>query len=706
MAPKNSAEKELLRFDKNYASNQETADRFYNEFFPIVKDTRANRLRLDELWLKDLRQWSCRLEGNQGYQGRSFVFVPELNNQIESSIERKITSLFPNSNYINCIPLKNTTKENAEKIQAAVRYELDDRNKLIQLHDSFERANVLFGSAAYKTSFEKKEVEMYVRDQKTGKAKKQMIPMWHGTKIDVVDNFRFYVYPELRPLNEASVVFEDMIVNVEDAEESGLYYGLDRIQSIQFDMDHQWIDTTKLEFMRLSTAIRHYHKSAMFTEIWTDFRLTPNGPKVPVQAVIANNSTVVMLRRNPYWFQHHPYVGTRYVVRPGNPYYGLSLADKLRTQQDMINDVTNQTMDSIIYSLAPIMVIDPALAGDVNSMKLAPGARWLGSPEGIKAITFPDVSGSGLQIIGEIRGQFAQFSDNTPGIAPQLQGKARSATQASIVQASVGARQKVMSQREEKEVFEPLCKNVHMLLQQFMEQDYQIKIQGPDMGAWITMNIAPEDLAGDVDWIWKGVSQQEVTAVRSQQLMSFFQLALQTAQLMPGEIDIPALVKRMAKEAFELDDMDVLFKSLRQKKTVDPELENIALKEGQDVDINPGDQDELHIKVHMQLLDDKKLSADDKLRIAGHMSDHAKQKQAKDELLQNQARLQAMQSAMNSGAQGGGGPTSPGQPGGDGRSGPQVPSPMEGNLGQQASSPDRIMSAIRPAPGSGGGFGQ
>ena len=704
MAPKNSAQKELARFDRNYAEDSETADRFYQEVYPCISDTRGNRLRTDEVWLNDLRKWSCRLDFNQGYQGRSAVFVPELNNQVEVSIERKLTALFPNTNYIHCVPLKDTTEENAEKIQAAVKYELDDRNKLPALHDQFERNNVLFGSSVYKQSFEEKFVEMYVRD-KNGKPKKQMIPKWHGTKIRVVDPFRFYVYPELNSLDEAHIIFEDMMVAIDDAEDSGLYYGLDRIQALQFDLNHQWVDSTKMEIMRLATAIQNYRKSALFTEVWMDFRLTKNGPKVPVQGVIANNSQVVLLRRNPYWFQHHPYVGSRYVVRPGNPYYGLSLPDKMRTQQDMLNDVTNQTMDSITYSLAPIMIIDPALAGDVNSMKLMPGARWLGSPEGIKPITFPDVSGAGLEIIQELRGQFAQFSDNTPGIAPQLQGKSRSATQASIVAAAVGARQRVMAQREEQEVFAPLCKNTHMLLQQFMEEEYQIKIQGPDMGSWIAMNIAPEDLAGDVDWVWKGTSYQETTAVRTQQLMSFLQLALQTAQLLPqGEIDIPALVKRIAKDAFDMEDMDQFFKSLSSKKTVDPDLENIAMKEGQDVNINPGDDDKVHIATHLELFDDKKLDADDKIKVAQHISLHRAQQQAKDAVVQLQARQQALQGAIQS--QGGPAPgdAASGAGEGDGRSGPQVPSPMEGNLGQQASSPDRIFSAIQPAPGSGGGI--
>lgn len=674
------SEKELAKFSRNYAGDSSVCDRFMDYIGGRIVSTRQSRLDLESLWLEDLKMWSCKLD-EQGYQGRSNLFIPELNHQVETSSEKIVSAIFPSTDYINAIPLKGIDEEQAEKIKAAVFYELEVKNKLSALHWSFARNKVLFGNGIYKVGYEKEFVEIYIRDKK-GKAKKVQVPKWHGVKLSVVDNFRFYVYPELKDISEAELIFEDQLYNLRKAkQETKLWKNLEQVGEIAHDIDHQWVDSTKLEFMRLSNVIKYFKDHALFTTVFCNFDLVKDD-HVPVMAVIANNKQVVRLIRNPFWFQTPPYLSSKYNSRPGDPFYGLSLADKLRTQQGMMNDLANQTMDSLNFIVNPIAIIDPGLAGDINSMKVMPGARWLGSPEGIQFSQFPDVSGSGFRGMQEIRGQIAQFSDNTPGIAPQLQGKARSATQANLVSQAVSSKQRAMGKLEESEVLAPMCKMTHILLQQFQEEAYQIRIQGPDKGQWIVKNVQPEDLVGDVDFVWRGISEEERNAVRSQQLLAAYNMALQTATVMPGEVDLPEFFKLIMKEAFDIKDIDFLFNSLKQKKTVDAEIENIALEQGQDVVTNPGDNDEEHSKIHKALLD-RDLSDEATIALLRHLERHKLQGQAKAELEQMKSRVDALQAVqgMTGGPQGQGGPA--------------VPSPMEGNQSQVASSPQGMFSSAQ-----------
>lgn len=672
-----ATKKDLNRFNRNYASDQRVCDKFMQFLNGRLQSTRQTRLQLEEFWLQYLRQWSCRLD-DLGYQGRSNLFIPELNNQVEQSVEKSVQSIFPNSDYLQCIAMRDTDEKTAKKIKAAVLYELEVKNKLSSLHWSFERAKVLFGNGIYKVGFEREMLEIYLRD-KNGKAKKTYVPKWNGVRVSVVDNFKFYVSPELSELDTADLVFEDRIYNLKQAERDGIYVGLDKVPEIVHDIDHQWVEASKLELMQISNVLSYYTGCALFTDVYCDFELT-NGEVVPVMATIANNQKVIRLVRNPFWFQHHPYLTSKYTNRPASGFYGLSLADKINTQQDMINDLANQTMDSLNFIVNPIAIIDPALAGDINSMKVMPGARWLGSPEGIQFSQFPDVSGSGLRGIQEIRGQIAQFSDNSPGIAPQLQGKARSATQANIVSQNVSASQRARGKVEETDVLTPLAKMTHILLQQFQTDAWQIRVQGPDKGEWITMNVDPADIVGDVDFVWRGVSEQEQNAVRSQQLLAAYNLAMQTATVMPGEVDLPEFMKLVMKEAFDIKDIDFLFNSLKQKKTVDQEIENIALQEGKEVEIHPGDDDEEHIRLLKPLLDEK-LTDEAEYVILRHLEKHKVQGDAKRALAEMKAKVEALQAVQGMQE--------------DGRSGPAVPSPAEGNRGQVASSPQGMFSSAQ-----------
>ena len=680
-------------FGRNYASNPEIASRFLDYVNDPLQMARDNRRDLEETWLQDLRLWSCLLD-NEGYVGNSSFFVPELNDQIESSVERNLTALFPTGDFCKAIATKNVQQSDADKITMAVQYELEEKVKIIKQYDQHLRGKLLYGTAIMKQGFERKTVEVFVRNKK-GKPEKQLIPLVNGVTARPVDIFRWYIYPEeVKTLQEAEFQFEDQIVSKKSLDENAGYVNLNDVTEVTNDIDHEWVDIERLQMVQLTNALTRYYNSVLLTEIWCDFKLG-NGKSVPVRGIIANKTTCIYLKRNPFWFQQSPYLASKLKERPGNIFYGFSMPDKLRSLQYQMNDIANQTMDSLNYSINPIAIIDPALAGDVNSMKVKPGAKWLGSPEGIEFKQFPDVSGSGFRAMGEIRGQVAQFADSTPGVAPQLQGKARSATQAAIVQSSVGNRQRISSKLEESDVLCPLAKRTHILLQQFQTEAYQIRVQGPDNGSWRTEMIDPSDLVGDVDFIWKGESEAEKTAVYTQQLMGFFQAALQIQALMPGEVDIPMLFKRVAKEGFKLNDLDDIFKSLRDKKTVSPELENIALEQGQEVDIHNGDDDEMHIEVVDVLLARNDISDEARIMAARHREKHILQKQAKQEMLQAKARLDALKMAgqMGQDIQGH-------QQGGDGREGPQVPSPMEGNQGQVASA-QGMMSSASALPGGG-----
>ncbi len=617
--------------------------------------------------------WACNLTDSQAYQGRSNLFVPEFHHQIENTVNKALAGMFPNPDYLGVVPLKSTVRERAEKIRAAVYHQLEYKNNIQCLFDVHERQKSIMGTSPMRCSFVNQSTKIFVKN-KNG-IESAEIPKFKGVKWQIVDIFRWYIVPEWATMDDYFMIFEDDFTPKHILEGAKLYdkpmfVNLDDVREVSdlgTDLEHNWVDTQRMISENLSNALSYRKGQIYTTKVYIDFDIE-EGVHVPCEAVIANNGTLIRLVRNQFWMQKAPYVVGRYVRQPVRNFYGFSMGDKLRSLSYQMNDIANQTMDSLNYSLNPIVVIDPALAGDPKSFIIQPGAKWWGSPQGIQMQQFPDVSGSGFQAMQQVRAMVSQFSDSSPSVAPQLQGKARSATQASVIDREVNQDMRISSKVEEIEVLEPMCHMTHSLLQQFQKDTDQIRIQGPENGQWIMDNVSPEDLEGEVDFVWQGAQVAEKTAVYTQQLMSFFQMAVQMSTSIPelkGKVDLPKLFERVAKDGFKLDRIEDFMVDIRDNQTVDQDVENIAIAQLQDVPTHSGDDDQEHLtKIDAYLEKNKKLTLDQKLAFLKHGEKHKVQQAGKDAEKQNQARLAALQMAMQQQGpqQGQGGPPQQGQP--------------------------------------------
>ncbi len=681
------AEKEIAKFSINYAANASVAERAKEHVSDMVIAAKNGRKSKEVDWLEDLRLWACQNSDAQMYAGRSNLIIPEMHNQVESSVGQFMTGLFPNDEYIGCIPSKNTNTEEAQDIKDAVFHELDHKNNLPSLMERFQRQKVLYGSAFLKPVFEKTMKSVVVKSDK-GYPEVRQVPQYQGVKVHVMDTFHTYVWPETAQYpEEALVVFDESFIPKRLLEASKIYKNLSQVTEVQPEyQDFGWVDTVRLTMNNLSTATNQRKNAVVVTECWTDFDIV-KGEFVPCVITLANYSTVIRVQRNPFWHQSKPYLQGRYIKGPANEAYGHSLPERLRSLQYMITDIGNQTMDSLTYSLNPIALIDPGFAGDVNSFKMQPGARWFASPQGVEFKTFPDISGVGFQGMQQVRQMIQQFSDLTPQVAPQLSGKPRSATQALAVQNEMSANLRNMTMADEFDVMSPLCAMTHMLLKQFQTEEYQIIIQGPEKGQWITKQVNPEVLQKDALFTWRGSEVSQKSAVRNQQLIAAFNLAMQVNQMMPGEIDLPELYKVVMNEAFDLKDLNVFTKD-KEKKTIDPEIENLSLQGGEDCPVYPGDIFEQHMEVHGEGYKEAK-TQESKLAYLKHMEKHEIQKKAKDMLAQQEAQIKALQQQIQSAEQ----PTAKPSMAKEGN--PNMVGPV---------SPDAIMSGIRAVEPNVGGM--
>lgn len=684
------AEKEMAQFDRNYASNSRIADRAMARVKDSIHAAKTARKNKEAEWLEDLRLWACQNSDSQMYVGRSNLIIPELNNQVESSVGQFQSGLFPVDDYIGAIPMPGTDQDEAKDIRDAVFHELDRKNDLPCLMESYQRQKVLFGTAFLKVIYEKKTKNIVLKDPVKGYAAIREVPEFQGVKVKSMDTFHTYAWPETcENIQDCDIVFDESFISLRHLKRDKNYYiPNDDVKEVNQEYaDYGWVDTIRMTIANLASSTAYREKKVLTTEVWCDFDIV-EGEYVPCVITIANYNQVIRVQRNPFWHQLKPYLAGRYVKGPAGEFYGHSLAERLRSLQYMITDIGNQTMDSLTFSLNPIAIIDPGYAGDVNSFKLQPGARWFANPQGVDMKTFPDISSSGFQGMQQMRAMIQQFSDLAPSTAPQLTGKVRSATQAQAVQSEMNANMKNMIRSDEFEVLSPLCYMTHMLLRQFQTEDMQILTQGVEHGQWITKMINPNVLHKDVKIVWRGSEVAQADAVRNQQILSAFNMAMQVAQVMPNTIDLPELFKRVMYENFNMKDLNI-FIADKEKKTIDPEVENIQLNNGEEVKVNPGDDYEKHMQAHVASYKEAE-SIESKLAHLKHIEQHDLQKKAKDLIEQQKAQVQSLQAQAGAlkGEQSGGS-----QP-------PQFA--KEGNPFQAASSPAQLMQGIRPTPNTGG----
>jgi hypothetical protein len=674
------AKKVIAKFDVNYANNADVRQRALDYVLPMVSAARDGRRAKEEEWLEDLTLWSCQNTDASMYEGRSNLIIPELHNQVESSVNKYMDGLFPNDDYLGCIPLKRTKREEAEEIKAAVFHELDHKNQLPSLMVRNLRNKVLYGTSFIKVGFEKTMKTVFLKQAGRDYPEAVETPKYQGVKIKSMDTFHTYAWPEtVEDIQDCEIVFDEAFISKPKLLRDKLYTNVKDLHEVNPDFAQAgWIENARLSLNNLSTAQASRKNAILVTEIWCDFDIV-EGEFVPCVITLGNLVTPIRVQRNPYWHQLKPYLMSRYIQGPAGETYGHSLSERLRSLQYMMTDLANQTMDSMNFSLNPIALIDPGYAGDVNSFKVQPGAKWSASPQGVQFTTFPDISQSGFNGMQQIRGMIQQFSDTAPSTAPQLSGKVRSATQADAVQNEISQNMRNMVRTDEADVMSMLGYMAHELLKQYMPEEYQIATQGTEKGQWITKTINPAVLQKDAMFVWKGSEVAQASAIRNQQMISAFNMAVQMERVIPGKVDLAGLYKKVLYESFGLEDLGIWLED-KQKETVDPTIENLSLMEGEDCDVHSGDDYKEHMQSHLQSLKTEAKTPAQKIAHIKHMEAHVIQDKAQKMLAQQEAELASAKAQLGQ-EEAGEPPGPPGQLGQQGMGGgnpAQPPSTFQG----------------------------
>lgn len=381
-----------------------------------------------------------------------------------------------------------------------------------------------------------------------------------GPTMRVVDLFHFYVWPTTAPcIQDAELIFEDTQTSIDhvramselymDPEypEMGTVYDAvdeclkaggaipDDILYAREERQRKFNGETDPNSYNVSIDKGYVNLSECYWRGEIPGAKDPmSGEEYGVQdwlIVLVNDYWPVRIHPNPFYSKKRPYKDARF-LRVVDEYYGRGVTEAMASMQYMLNDINNLTIDNITNSLNPIILINEDLVTNVESLRIAPNAKWFVDPAGVQFITPPNVAQVGLATINMMQG-FIQDASGASFIAqgraaPQGRGRAQNSASGMglLLQQNSQAFQFALTELEEQLMI-PILEGNYQLAEQFMTTKLPLLVGGERNLPLVQEHVGFEDVFGLYVYSWKGSQGVKEQMALTQQMQNFMQLAIQ-----------------------------------------------------------------------------------------------------------------------------------------------------------------------------------
>lgn len=623
----------------NFAADERVRDAVRKTIIPKMKEVRNNRQSMENDWIRYYNMWNVVHDSSHTYSGRAKLYIPEVRKNVESQARQLTEAMFPNDDFLSVSPGSSGTRKGAE-IQRSIRlWQIDQAQLRVKMH-VFNRQECLYGTSPAYVCWSKKVEHAFrrARDPKTGKIKltRELIELYNGPDFIVRDLFKWYALnPKKQDILEdgtVDFVTENHFDLVAQAKQ-GYLYGLDKIEqgnSSAYRLEELERDIERAETLGLQIENQsgyagvasledkdadEKHGTHLVATVYTRLVLPQacleeEDPElgIPVKIKIYDGEHVGFVGRNPFFHQRPPYVVGKYILPNADEFYGQGIPQAIQYMQYEANSKAEQAMDSATLALNPIAFIDPALASQANDFEIEPGATWFINPAGVKLAAMPDVSATGYNAIEILRRQMADYSDRSPALPTQLQGKSRSATQSEIVDRAQSVDNKTFQLQNEILVLNPLMEMWEYLTDQNIEEDQVIMLLGRRATDWKRVLLTKNMTLGRYQYFWKASSSLQNRQIMARQMIDMMKVAgsLPPQEQMKLNMQYSELVKILWTEMFQLPDADKVLGQPEEMMAQSPEVIHKMLKLGMEVEILPNDDDKSIISFLSEKINNEK----------------------------------------------------------------------------------------------------
>lgn len=557
---------------KNYAKDADTRSFIDQWMYPMVKDVRRRRRPLEDEWTAIRRMLFLVPDEGKRYNGRSNAYLPVYARTMNTRVAGLSKGLFPSDDYMDCYDRGLGDTEQARALKAYMQWELQSNAKIRAIIKPFLREFDGYGTGVLKF--------WYGQQLPTKQAKRSRVASGalidgmassqdtycEGARVSARSIFNVYVYPETaETAAEVTAIIEDVDVSRDYCERraaSGRWENVQEAMQSTGDAEADWARQRLMADAANMTDTKNVNygnpvaEVFTLTEVWT-YMLLPKtayaaneDPSLPLSVrVLMLGNTPLEVRRNPYYHQQPPYLFARQEVNPGF-FYGSGTGRAVRSLQYLANDFANQTNDAGIYSLNPIVKVNPGLmVGALPPIRPGGVYRMNDIDKGMAFDRPPiELTNYGQQLTGQYVGMVQDFAGAPPVLQGQGAGKgAKTATGAQILQRNALAPLQDLVEDIEVDVLVPLMRGIWRNAMQFRNDDVMVRVMG------MPLRVRPDDLAIEAEFRWVASSQAANRQQMSQQVLQFAQAigtAVPLMQQLGYVFDPVPLFRRVYNEGF------------------------------------------------------------------------------------------------------------------------------------------------------------
>jgi hypothetical protein len=649
---------------KNYAASEGIAQRALKLVQEAMSSARDARGQLTSSWQRNVNAF-FNIRHRKKVRGRANVVDPEPFRVVETIYARGAKAILGNKPWLRGFPGPGEVmadQEQAELNEALLQQQLEVGSEGSRTIKSNFKSWLILGTAVTKVHWDIETRRRRMRNPLTGRlAKMTDAFVYQGPRWRNVDIEDFYVANPVdgETPDEQDFVIERKTVNLRDLralDRGGIITNVSKIKPDDLTTSASPDEEMKVSRAHLLgvdyEATQPRSGPVGKADIWMyegAFDLYDNDEEVECWIWVANGKHVLRVQENPYWHGRRSYVSAPCIRVPGN-FYGLSPIQPILDLWAELNDLHNMGLDAAVLSLNPGLIVGATAGLDLNNWLLSPG------------VAFSPITQIAHQAMAPLRQMMRETTSATDLLQAQGTGGIDKATiyQGAIQEANVRI---AMMTGEFAGMMEDGGQKSWALNQQFMRREQLVRVLGRGGYSW--RPVRPQDVRYPMDWKAIGVQNIGAELTRNMGLERF--VSTFTPLALQGGLPLDFVeIAKTYWSSLGMSDADKII-APQGPQPMDPQQENLMLRQRQPVDVHPQEDFPIHLRHHLQ--ERQRMQAEpvaDEIAL-GLLDEHVKETQAmfrrveaaKQAMAQMQA--QAMQNQVAAGApeQGGNGGAPP-----------------------------------------------
>lgn len=570
----------------NYAKREALRDRVRAEVIPRCKEIRDRRQPLELQWASYHKTWTMEHE-DQGYMGRSDIYLPAANKVVETLVSQLVAATFPGDEFFSVEAEKSAWQRMAADVKALEMQRVRAAN-VRGSGEAFYRQLLIKGNSPARIHWASKKKRGKLRKKAFGADKALELltqgpedheyTLFDGPMFTPLPAEDVYMWPEnLSNPDEAEIVFEANSTTKKALRFAAKAHGRYLLEEVEQIGDKER-DDSKARNDQLRLTSQGYYGE-------TDLK---SGGRVDVVHAFlemdvdadteADEANPIAVCVTFTWSGHvlriveadtvcpgraHPYVFGRMGTIVGR-IHGSGLVERIHPLQVLVNDQMNQAMDCATFALNPIVLSNPsAVIGVLPDIE--PGVQML-VHDVANAVKFDrpptDLIQAGSMLLTQTMGWMQDFA----GAPPVLQGGStpgrafKTATGIGTAQQNATLPLQQMVRLCEVDVWERVLCGFWYLDQRFATEE--VLLEGGGTTLTDPRYFKPGEVYGDFKFRWLASTQASNQQVVAQQVQGLIQLLSNQAVVQslasaptPKRVNLAPLIER-AIRSFGLRDVE------------------------------------------------------------------------------------------------------------------------------------------------------